>query len=245
MKNNRKSLQLQAIALLTLLCFGFTSCGEDVVVEEDNQNQEQPTIKYSPVGVWESGNYFLSLSNDNFLTAYFAERFLDCGNYTINDDNIIICNNTYYARPTKYVIKSLSDKQLQVEINYVDVNGENQSKNLTFTKSDKFPVTKDNPVVGKTYTTYFSSSTSVKITTSFITYHTGSRTANGGSMAKYPLDMYYIFFNNRIYYQTFKTTVQMPSIGGWNPTTDITVWELEFAPNGTISTHHNITSTAL
>lgn len=204
-----------------------------------------PSETKSVVGVWESGNYFLSMSSDGFLTAYFAERFLDCGNYTVNNGNLITCNNTYYARPTQYTIKSLTATQLQVEISYVDVYGENQSKFLTFTKSDKIPVTKDNPVVGKSYTTYFSASSTVRITTSFTTFNTGTKTANGGNMAKYPMAMYYIFFNNRVYYQTFKTTVQMPSIGGWNPTTEITVWELEFASNGTISSHHNITSTAL
>ena len=245
MKQMKSNLKLMAFALAAILSIGFVSCGSDDDEDNPNPNPEQPTVTYSPIGVWESGNYFLSLSSDNFLTAYFAERFLDCGNYSISEDNVITCNNTYYARPTQYKIKNLSATQLHVEISYVDVYGENQSKSLTFTKSDKMPVTKDNPVVGKSYTTYFSSSSSVQITTSFNTYNTGTKTANGGNMAKYPMNMYYIFFNNRVYYQTFKTTVQMPSIGGWNPTTEITVWELEFASNGTISGHHNISSTAL
>lgn len=244
MKNKKNYLNLLTLALVAMLSLGFVSCGGDD--EEENPLPEQPAAKYSPVGVWESGNYFLSMSSDGFLTAYFAERFLDCGNYMIsNDEKLITCNNTYYARPTQYSVKSLSATQLQVEISYVDVYGESQSKSLTFTKSDKAPVTKDNPVVGKSYTTYFSASSSVQITTAFTTYNTGTKTANGGNMAKYPMTMYYVFFNNRVYYQTFKTAVQMPSIGGWNPTTEITVWELEFAPNGTISGHHNITSTAL
>lgn len=126
MKLTKNNLKLMAFALVTSFSLAFISCGGDD--EEDNTNPapEQPTTTYSPVGVWESGNYFLSLSSDNFLTAYFAERFLDCGNYTISDD-MITCNNTYYARPTQYKIKSISATQLQVEISYVDVYGDNQS----------------------------------------------------------------------------------------------------------------------
>ena len=244
---------LMAILTIVLVNVGLIACGNDDDKDNpkpeqptvtSNSNQEEPTTTYSAVGVWESGNYFLSLSSDNFLTAYFAERYLDCGNYSIRD-GIITCNNTYYARPTQYKIKTLSDTQLQVEISYVGVYGEKQNKSLTFNKSDKLPVTKDNPISGKSYTTYFSSSSSVRITNSFNTYYTGTKRANSGNMANYPMNMYYIFFNNRIYYQTFKSTSQMPTIGGWIPTTDITVWELKFAPDGTIIGHHNISSTAL
>ena len=222
--------------LVITMFFSLISCdGENF---EENQNEKQ----YSPIGVWECGNYFLSLSSDNFLTAYFAERFLDCGNYSLSGDTLIICNNTYYARPTKYKIENITDNGLQVTISYTDMEGVERVKTMTFTKSDKIPTTKDNPVVGKSYGTRLSSA---NITTTFTTYNTGMRTADSGSMKKYPLSMYYIYYDGCIYFQTFKTTTQMPSIGGWNPSKDIIVWQLEFDSDGSIASHNVITSTAL
>ena len=83
MKHTKSNLKLMAFALAAVLSIGFISCGDDDDEDNPNPNQEQPTVIYSPVGVWESGNYFLSLSSDNFLTAYFAERFLDCATILI------------------------------------------------------------------------------------------------------------------------------------------------------------------
>ena len=228
----RKLFYFFATALILFL----SSCNRDSYEDEGGEQKQ-----YSPIGVWENGNYFLSLSSDYFLTAYFANRFLDSGNYSLKGDTLITCNNTYYARTTKYHIESITETQLQVVIDYTDVDGNHQFKKLTFTKSDKIPATKDNPVVGKSYRTRLSSA---NITTTFTTYNTGTRTADSGSMKKYPLDMYYIFFNGRIYFQTFKTTSQMPSIGGWNPSKDIIIWQLEFDIDGSISSHDVITSTA-
>ena len=197
------------------------------------------------VGVWENGNYFLSLSKDGFLTSYFAERYLDSGDYTIKDDKQIICSNLYYAKPTYYNILSVANNKMTVSIEYVDVNGNNQKKEMTFTKSDKDASTKENPLTGKIFTTYFSSTNTTKVTYSFNTYYTGTKTADGGTMKKYPMAVYYIYFNNRLYFQTFKTTIQMPSIGGWIPTTSITVWEIVFSNDGSIKGYKNVSSSAL
>lgn len=80
MKQINNLLKLMVFMLAAILSIGFVSCGGDNDEDNPNPNPEQPTVTYSPFGVWESGNYFLSLSSDIFLTAYFAERFLDCGN---------------------------------------------------------------------------------------------------------------------------------------------------------------------
>lgn len=229
------------IMMAAMLCVCFSSCGSDD--KEDGLNPQPEEKSISLVGVWEAGNYFVSLSEDHFLTAYFADRYLDCGYYTINN-MVLTCYNSYYAKDTRYSIKLLTDTKAQVTIDYTDLNGEQQRTILTFTKTNKTPITKDNPVVGKSFRIRWSAA-STYITTSFNTYNTGLRTVDSGSAKNYPLAMYYIYYNNRVYFQTFKTTTQMPSIGGWNPTENITVWQIKFAPDGTIDDYEIVTSEAL
>lgn len=232
-----KNLLLAAVVILFL---GMTSCsgGDEPTGNKEEINKEEP-VKYSPVGVWESGNYFVSFGTDNFCSAYFADRYLDCGDYTYND-NLITCSNTYYSKQTLYHIKKLTENQMTLEVEYVDVYGNKQTKSLDFKKSSKPASKKDHSLVGKIHSIYSSTGTQ---TYTFSTYYTGVRSTTMQNASKYPMAFYYIFFNNRVYYQTFKTTTQMPSIGGWIPTTEITIMQVEFKNDGSF-TWSNVTSSA-
>lgn len=205
---------------------------------DDTDGPSTPEVKtYSEVGVWESGNYFLSLSSDNFLTAYVAPNFIDCGTYSRSDNNIITSTNTYYSKSTTYTIKSINDNSMSVDISYSDVHGESKTKSLILTKSAKMPPTiKENPVSGKSYTWY--STVFGNETFAFNSYDTGRKSGTKGSCRKYPVDFFYIFFNNRIYYQQFNPAgTQTPSIGGWNGkcgTGEITVDTVTFDKSGRI-----------
>lgn len=223
--------------LLVVSNFGFTSCGggDDNGIETPKPNEPVET-KYSPVGVWENGEYFISFNEDKFCCAYFVGNYVDCGSYSIND-NTVICNNAYYAKQTKYNIIKLTENTMEVNIEYTSVKGEAQTKTMTFTKSkDKVAATKDHSLVGKSMTSlvYFGGSTNYS-TWSFETYNTGTHSMKSGSAAKYPLKVYYVFFDSKIYFQTFKTTEQMPSIGGWNPSTDVTISKISFGEDGSLA----------
>ena len=95
---------LLGIIVTFLTASVFMSCSKDdgktdVVPEPE---PEPEPIVYSEVGVWESGQYFLALSEDRTLSAYVAPNFIDAGSYTINDDKIITCTNNFYVRTTTY-----------------------------------------------------------------------------------------------------------------------------------------------
>lgn len=237
----KKVLSILAVGLMLS---SLWSCGGEDENEPNNGVPEAPSGNYSPVGVWESGNYFLSLGSDGFCVSYFGEPYIDCGSYNISGDTLITCNNSYYGRPTKYSIKEVTATSLKVGIQYTDMWGDTQSISKTFSKSEKAAAIKDHSLIGKTYTTYLNAQSSYMVTTSFNSYNTGSRSTTMPSATKYPLDMFYIYFDGKIYYQTFKTVIQMPSIGGWQPSYKITVRKVVLQPSGMIDELSDITSSA-
>lgn len=220
---------------LMVVLLAITSCSSD-----DDDSPSKPATPeprtYSEVGVWENGNYFVSLSSDHFLTAYVAPNFIDCGTYSRSNANVITSTNSYYSKNTTYTIKSIDDKSMTVEISYKDFRGEDKSKSLVLTKTDKTPTIKENPVSGKSYT--WLSDVFGNETYAFNTYNTGKQSCTKGSARKYPMDFYYIYFNNCLYYQTFNPAgTQTPSIGGWNvkaDTGEISVDTVTFDRNGRI-----------
>lgn len=219
------------ILLMTLIAavIAFSGCSSD----NDNFG-DSPAKTYSEVGVWTSGNYFISLSSEHFLTAYIAPGFLDCGQYA-RSGNAITSNNNYFAKSSVYNIKSIDDKTMKVEISYTDISGNTKTTTLELSKSDKAPVEKDNPLVGKSYSWKELYGTA---TMSFNTYDTGMLTSTWKNYADYPLTVYYIYFDGYVYYQEFSPAGrQMPTIGGWGNRTDdgeIIVSKVTFGNDGSI-----------
>lgn len=224
----------QKIFLLTALLAAsitFNACSSD---DDDSNSDEPQATTYSEVGVWESGNYFVSLSSDHFLTAYVAPNFIDCGTYTRND-NVITSNNSYYAKSTTYTIKSIDDKSMVIEVAYTDVSGDNKTTNLTLAKSNTATTTKDNPLIGKNFSWL---SLHGVTTLTFQTFNTGLQTNTWVNFADYPLTLYYIYFNGYVYYQQFwPRGKQIPTIGGWGTYADtgnIIVLKVTFGSDGSI-----------
>lgn len=234
-------------AITMLFALAFIGCGSDD--ENGNEVATPPVVKYSPVGVWESGNYFLSLSSDNFYTAYVADKFIDCGNYTVSNESVVTCQNTFFARSTTYTIKNLSDTEMQVEVSYTDIEGNQKKKSLSLTKTDKTPAIKENPLVGKSSFLWFSQSTSDKVTYTFSSYNTGSKTTTQVNAKKWPMTLFYIYANGKLYYQQFnQKTGQVPQIKGWNDnvgTGEITVWTMNIQSDGTVEFGSLVTNTSL
>lgn len=236
MSSKKLFFGLPFLMMMAVLFLGIISCGgNDEDIPQTVKPETPKETKYSPVGVWEKGKYFISFNDDNFCSAYFVDDYVDCGTYSVNDNNII-CSNAYYAKQTKYNIIKLTDNTLEVKIDYTSMSGEALSKSMTFTKStEKVPSVKDHSLVGKTLSSlvYFDGYNTS--TWSFETYNTGTHSVKSGAASKYPLKVYYAFFDNKIYYQTFKTTQQMPSIGGWSASTTVTISKVSFSSDGSIS----------
>lgn len=210
----------------------FSACSSD---DDDNTSNEPQAKTYSEVGVWEFGNYFVSLSSDHFLTAYVAPNFIDCGTYNRSNDDVITSTNTYYAKSTTYAIKSIDDRTMKVDVAYTDVNGDSKTASLTLTKGSKTPTEKDNPLVGKNYSWQALHGVT---TMTFSSFNTGLMTSTWVNFKDYPLTIYYIYLDNYVYYQEFKPSGrQMPTIGGWGNEADdgtINVSKVTFNSDGSI-----------
>lgn len=204
------------------------------------------SYKSKYVGVWSDGKHFISISSDNFLAAYAGTGFIDCGSITVNG-NVIKCSNTYFSKETSYTVTSVSDNSLAVKVNYTDVHGDSKMSNLTLTKTSDAPTTKDHALNGKSVS-YLTTSLGT-ITLDFSGYNSGKKTSTLSNCKKYPLSLFYVYINGKVYFQQFKSqTGQVPSIGGWTTSCDdgtIIVYEVKIASNGMIEDISNITQEAI
>lgn len=195
------------LSIITL----FASCGSDN--KEDEPDPEPAPVEKNIEGVWENGNYFVSFSNAGYYCAYLGDDFLDSGSYKRNKDEIMT-DNSYFSRKTIYLIKKLDEKNLQVEVSFTDVYGQTHNEIFSFIKSEIEPA-KEGQLAGKSFSwlnPYFGT-----VTTSFITSNSGIRLAQSGSAARYPLNFYYFYLGDKLYYQIVRNySMQVPTIGGWS-----------------------------
>jgi hypothetical protein len=201
-------LNMLTIMMVAVLSLGFASCSSD----DENEPVIEEEKTYSIIGVWEYENYFISFNNDNFYTAYIDNKFIDSGNYTSTDKEIY-CYNPYFNISTVYTIKLLNDNTLQVCITYTDYSGTQKTKDMTLTKSKINPAVKDHTMIGKNYSFL---STIGTVNWNFNTYNTGEKTAS--KYPKYPKKVYYIFLNDKIYLQYFRSDINepFPYLGSWS-----------------------------
>lgn len=198
----KRILCLMAIVLPMLI---LSSCGGD--------DDEPEVILQSVVGVWQNGNYFVSFSESGYYCAYLGNDFLDSGNFKRDKDEITAVN-PFFSRTSTFTIKQLDDKNLTVEIDYTDVYGEQHHDALSLQKQDTEPA-KEGQLIGKSYS--WLTSTFGYITMSFNTANSGVKSAQRGSAANYPLNFFYFYIADRMYYQIIPNrSIQVPSIGGWS-----------------------------
>lgn len=211
--------------ILGVLSICATSCGDD------GEDDVEPTVETSIVGVWQSNNYVISFSQAGFYSAYIADEFLDSGTYTRNGTTIT-CYNSYFGRTTTYVINSITDKSISVSVSYTDNNRKSKQTSLRLSKTSITPATMSNRIIGKNLK-YLSSSFGT-ITLQFDTYNSGVKRCTKSSGAKYPLNFFYIYLDNKLYWQLIEDeSVVVPTIGGWTTKyNNISCWELIFSNSG-------------
>ncbi|MBO7145499.1 MAG: hypothetical protein J6W13_11825 [Salinivirgaceae bacterium] len=227
--------------LFVALILSFCACDKN---DSENNNPEptpqpepeQPTV-YSEIGVWESGKYFIALSEDHTISAYVAPNFIDGGMYSISDDKVITCKNTFYVRTTTYTIESIDDKNMKVKINYMGNDGTESVTTLNLTKSDKEAPSLNNPLVGKSFT--YLTTTFGKITYSFNVDGMGLKMCTKSPASNYPLKAFYVTLEDRCYYMCYnQENGRVPLIGEWNneeSLNNLKVFKFKFGDGGTIS----------
>lgn len=222
-----KKLFLYILILLSIII--LQSCAR---TEDGEPGSTSDDTKSLIIGVWESENYVVSFGNDGFYSAYIADEFIDSGDYA-QSKNIVSCQNSYFNRTTIYTVEEVSDDLLKVNIDYKDLYGNKKTKSISFTKVKKTPSTKNNTLSGKSYT--FNAPYFGNITMSFNTYNSGIKSATKGSAKQYPLNFFYIYIGEKVYYQILENaTIQVPSIGAWTNYNDVICWTIDIGTNGEI-----------
>lgn len=129
---------------------------------DDEPAPQYKLTKDNIVGVWRSGDYWVSFSSDGYNSAYFPienDERIDEGTYTVNGDTITVASQLYYSW-TKYVIKSISETSVSLTIIYnfygttsVQEDKYDVSKDITLSKSNDTPCVLNDGLDRKTYET--------------------------------------------------------------------------------------------
>lgn len=197
----KKNLFLFTITVFLLLA--SCSKAEDDSTTDDSKN----TISQSDIiGVWKSGDYFVSFSSNNYYIAYLSDIFIDSGNYTISE-NVITCQNNYLAKTTTINIKVENNNQLTCQFTYTDGEGINKTINITFDKSADSPTQSNHVIIGKsdTWKISWGNGGYSDVIGKYTTSNGGYEEILTGNLKGVKRDVYYIYLHPFIYYQRYRS----------------------------------------
>lgn len=148
------------IAAAIAIAVALAGCSKSEDGTETVKNMDPIVTKEQITGVWRSGEYWISFSADGYNSAYFPienDERIDEGTYAIEGDTVTVASQLYYSW-TKYIIKSISESSMAVEIVYsfygytrfADDEYE-VKKTLTLTKSNDTPCKKDDGLDKKSF----------------------------------------------------------------------------------------------
>lgn len=130
----------------------MTGCSKDSESMGTKDNTE--LTKEQIVGVWRSGDYWVSFGNDGFYSAFFfiddVER-IDDGNFTIDGDVLTIKNPEH---STSIVVKKLSKTSITIVMEYTYpglARKTTVTKEMNFTKTNEIPCKSNDYLVGKSF----------------------------------------------------------------------------------------------
>lgn len=212
-------MRIRTLAVLFAFFISASACENAIVnhlEEGPNDGGGNGSVKeYSIVGVWESGKYFLSFSDDGFFSAYYTQKRIESGSF-IRSGNTITITCPFFGTTTKVTVRYIDDGTMVVQIDYKDhISGTFEVQQLTLAKSTKTPSVKSHDLIGKTYSSEVAGQGIVSY--AFTTGDAIKKTSDKSGIEPYPLTLFYVYLDGTIYYQTFvQTGSNPPSINGWN-----------------------------
>lgn len=216
----KKTLLMIQIAVCL---FGFMACSSS---DDDNniQEMEQVAIKQSDlIGVWISGDYFVSFGADGFYSAFLDDHFIDSGKYAIEADrnNEIVTYNIFTKQNTEYHVTSIKENSFVAEITYRQLNGQSYTKTILFTKSNKNVAKERNGLIGASWNgTKHINGIEINYNARITTYNFGSLHTDYEPAKNCMLIFFYVYLDDVVYYQLFNQNENSPTIIGWNDTAD-------------------------
>lgn len=130
---------------------------------DDDPMPQYKLTKDNIVGVWRSGDYWVSFSEDGYMSAYLSDKCIAEGDYTVDGDTVKVDDGfkkiRAYGKNTRLVVNSISNGTLSLTATYNDLSilydGDEglvhlHTQNYNFSKKQETPCTKNNPLIGKT-----------------------------------------------------------------------------------------------
>ena len=194
---------MKKILLFAMITLLFAGCSKSDSIDGNKENALQ---KSDIVGVWKSGDYFVSFSDGNYYIAYLTGTFIDSGYFKLDGTNVK-CDNNYFKKSTTINIKSIKNDLMACKIDYIDGEGKAKSLDKTFTKTSETPTQSNNIVIGKSYTGTFvvqSNGARFDYITRFTDLNGGYEEVLNGVMKDVRRNLYYIYLHPLVYMQRYK-----------------------------------------
>lgn len=194
---------MRKFLLLIIGIFALVGCSKSDSIED---NKESALQKSDIVGVWKSGDYFVSFSDGNYYIAYLTGTFIDSGYFKLDGTNVK-CDNNYFKKSTIINIESLKNNLMDCKINYIDGEGKAKSLDKTFTKSSEEPAKTNHVVIGKFSSSRFfvqSNGASFDYNTNYSSANGGYEEVTSGTMKDVRRNLYYVYLHPFVYIQRYK-----------------------------------------
>ena len=160
MKQNLLTAMLLMAAMIASGCSKSESdSNADYTGINMEENSSSVTIRQL-VGVWRNGKYFVAISEDGYLSAYFpidGDERIDEGMFSI-DGNTISVRSSFYWKFNRYTVTSVSDTSINLKVTYSfrDTSMDNDEKAdataaLTLVRSSDTPTPLAGGLDGKTF----------------------------------------------------------------------------------------------
>ena len=142
-----------AVLAAGLLLAGCSKDSEDNSMETKNGTKQVQTLtKELIIGVWRSGDYWVSFAEDGFMCGYLSDEHIVDGHYTINSDTVKAESSMYYYF-TDFIVSRIDDTNLDcsVTLNAFDGSFSKKVNDYKFTKTYETPCPKNHELIGKKF----------------------------------------------------------------------------------------------
>ncbi len=152
---------MKQVLFMAMLVAGMllTGCSKDseskgMETKGNTEQKAQTLTKEQIVGVWRNGDYWVSFSEDGFMSAYLNEKCIAEGDYMIEGDTVKAESSLLYFC-TRFVVNDILEKEISLSITYrelmkpYDVDNR-KTETFKFRKTDESPCTK-NALVNKEF----------------------------------------------------------------------------------------------
>ena len=132
----------------------LAGCSKDESSEETRKgnDMEQTLTKEQIVGVWRSGDYWVSFAEDGFMCGYLSDKCIVEGGYEVSQNQITVKGDYFSNDVTTFSINTINDEKLECDVKYSEIGGtslKDAEGVMSFMKSQEQPTACENEIIGK------------------------------------------------------------------------------------------------